>query len=67
MKLLRFGPVGAEKPGALDSSGVIRDLSAHVPDIGYEQLDDSSLDKLRQIDLDACPVAKSSLYWFELH
>jgi len=60
MKLLRFGPLGAEKPGALDSSGVVRDLSAHVPDIGYEQLDDSSLNKLRQIDLSTCPEVESS-------
>ncbi|MDX1432097.1 MAG: fumarylacetoacetate hydrolase family protein [Gammaproteobacteria bacterium] len=33
MKLLRYGPAGIEKPGLLDSKGVIRDLSAHVPDI----------------------------------
>lgn len=32
MKLLRYGPVGQEKPGLLDAEGVIRDLSAHVPD-----------------------------------
>ena len=60
MKLLRFGPVGAEKPGALDSAGAIRDLSGHVSDIGYEQLDDSSLEKLRQIDLLACPKVDST-------
>jgi len=61
MKLLRFGPVGAEKPGALDSAGVVRDLSDHVPTIGYEQLSDSSLDNLRQIDLQACPPVDSSI------
>ena len=33
MKLLRYGPAGAEKPGLLDSEGTIRDLSAHVSDI----------------------------------
>lgn len=61
MKLLRFGPAGAEKPGALDSTGNVRDLSAHIGDIGYEQLDDSSLDKLRKIDLDACPQIDASV------
>ncbi len=61
MKLLRFGPVGAEKPGALDSAGVVRDLSDHVSDIGYEQLDDSSIEKLRQIDLQTCPEVDSSV------
>ena len=28
MKLLRYGPAGAEKPGMLDADGTIRDLSA---------------------------------------
>ena len=27
MKLLRYGPQGAEKPGLLDAGGKIRDLS----------------------------------------
>ena len=29
MKLLRYGPPGGERPGLLDSEGVIRDLSGH--------------------------------------
>ena len=33
MKLLRYGPVGQEKPGMLDAEGRVRDLSAHVADI----------------------------------
>ena len=33
MKLLRYGPVGREKPGILDSQGNIRDLSGVVDDI----------------------------------
>ena len=33
MKLVRFGAPGAEKPGLVDSSGQIRDLSQHVKDI----------------------------------
>jgi len=61
MKLLRFGQLGSEKPGALDSSGVIRDISAHIPEIGYAQLDDSSLAALRQIDLQTCPEVAPSV------
>ena len=38
MKLLRHGPKGAEKPGLLDANGQVRDLSAHVADIGGEML-----------------------------
>ena len=30
MRLLRFGPTGQEKPGMLDTSGTIRDLSGHI-------------------------------------
>ncbi len=61
MKLLRFGESGSEKPGAMDSAGQIRDISAHVSDIGYQQLDDSSLEQLRQIDLAACPVVDATV------
>ena len=38
MKLLRYGPVGREKPGLLDSAGVIRDLSGRIPDLTPDQL-----------------------------
>tara|TARA_B110000503_G_scaffold137118_1_gene220750 strand:+ start:880 stop:1734 length:855 start_codon:yes stop_codon:yes gene_type:complete len=38
MKLLRYGPVGQEKPGLLDKEGNIRDLSAHLSDFTCDQL-----------------------------
>ena len=47
MKLLRYGPKGHEKPGLLDSSGRVRDLSAVVPDIAGDTLLPQSLDRLR--------------------
>ena len=50
MKLLRYGAVGAEKPGLLDDAGLLRDLSAHVSDITGDMLDDASLAKLRALD-----------------
>ena len=50
MKLLRYGPPGEEKPGLLDSTGAIRDLSVVVPDISKSTLLPDSLDRLRQID-----------------
>ena len=34
MKLVRHGPAGAEKPGLIDASGALRDLSGVVADIG---------------------------------
>jgi 2,4-diketo-3-deoxy-L-fuconate hydrolase len=56
MKLLRYGPVGAEKPGLQDDAGNIRDLSGHVDDIAGDVLSDESLAKLRAIDPASLPV-----------
>jgi len=50
MKLLRFGPPGKEKPGLLDASGAIRDLSGVIADINGETLSPASLRKLAKID-----------------
>ncbi|MER7400045.1 fumarylacetoacetate hydrolase family protein [Streptomyces sp. NPDC000151] len=48
MKLLRVGPVGAERPALLDESGTLRDLSGIVPDIDGELLaDETALDRVR--------------------
>jgi len=59
MKLVRFGPAGQEKPGLVDASGQIRDLSGHVPDINGDALSAQSLARLRGIDpasLSAAPA-----------
>jgi 2-keto-4-pentenoate hydratase/2-oxohepta-3-ene-1,7-dioic acid hydratase in catechol pathway len=50
MKLLRYGPAGAEKPGLLDADGVIRDLSGIVPDIAGAVLTPEGLRTLSAID-----------------
>ena len=56
MKLLRFGPMGQEKPGLLDASGTIRDLSGIVDDIAGGTLSDASLAKLRNLDPATLPA-----------
>ena len=56
MKLLRYGPVGQEKPGLLDSAGVIRDLSGIIPDIDPTTLAADSLTRLAKIDPATLPV-----------
>ena len=56
MKLLRYGPPGQEKPGMLDAAGVIRDLSAVVPDIAGAVLSEAGLAKLAAIDPASLPV-----------
>jgi len=58
MKLLRYGPIGAEKPGLLDNAGLLRDLSAHVGDIDGAALDDAKLDRLRALDPNDLPVVE---------
>ncbi|MFF4949617.1 fumarylacetoacetate hydrolase family protein [Streptomyces chattanoogensis] len=48
MKLLRVGPVGAERPALLDESGALRDLSGLVTDINGALLaDDGVLARIR--------------------
>ena len=55
MKLLRYGPVGREKPGLLDASGAIRDLSGHVADITPAALAPDVLARLRAIAPQSLP------------
>ena len=60
MKLLRVGQFGKEKPGALDKSGKIRDLSQHVTDFNPSTLNFETLEKLKKIDLESLPEVPSS-------
>jgi 2-keto-4-pentenoate hydratase/2-oxohepta-3-ene-1,7-dioic acid hydratase in catechol pathway len=56
MKLLRFGPLGEEKPGVLDQEGRIRDLSGLVDDIDGAALSPAALAKLAALNIDNLPV-----------
>jgi 2-keto-4-pentenoate hydratase/2-oxohepta-3-ene-1,7-dioic acid hydratase in catechol pathway len=58
MKLLRYGPMGAEKPGLLDNAGLLRDLSDHVEDINGAALDAATLDRLRALDVSTLPIVE---------
>ena len=59
MKLVRYGPAGAEKPGLLDETGHLRDLSGHIADITGLTLDDASISKLRALDPAGLPLVAS--------
>ncbi len=61
MKLLRYGDAGFEKPGVLDQAGVVRDLSAHIEDIGPEQLEDATLARLAALDFESLPEVPSDV------
>jgi len=50
MKLVRYGAVGQEKPGLIDKSGQLRDLSAHVKDLTGDAFSPASLAKLAGLD-----------------
>ncbi|GJI87219.1 MULTISPECIES: fumarylacetoacetate hydrolase family protein [Duganella] len=50
MKLLRYGPKGQEKPGLIDAEGVLRDLSAVLPDLRAADLGPASLARLAALD-----------------
>jgi len=60
MKLLRYGAPGAEKPGLLDGSGRVRDLSGVVPDIAGQVLRPAGLQALQDLDIEALPVVDGS-------
>jgi 2-keto-4-pentenoate hydratase/2-oxohepta-3-ene-1,7-dioic acid hydratase in catechol pathway len=60
MKLVRYGQLGAEKPGMIDSNGLLRDLSAHVADINGSVLSGASLAPLRALDPASLPVVEGS-------
>ena len=56
MKLLRHGPRGQEKPGALDNDGRVRDLSLLVADFTPEWMAPDKLRALAAIDLHRMPL-----------
>ncbi len=58
MKLLRYGPAGREKPGLLDSAGVIRDLSGRIPDLTPDQISPAKLSTLAAIDQKSLPAVE---------
>jgi 2-keto-4-pentenoate hydratase/2-oxohepta-3-ene-1,7-dioic acid hydratase in catechol pathway len=58
MKLLRYGPVGQERPGLLDDEGQIRSLYPAIGDITPELLGPDSLKVLSAIDPRKLPLVK---------
>lgn len=60
MRLLRYGELGAEKPGVLDADGAIRDLSGHIGDVTPDQLSPANLAKLAAVDTASLPLVSGS-------
>ena len=64
MKLLRYGPRGAELPGILDSQHRIRSLIRHIPDIGPTQISSANLRMLSSIDTNTLPIINGNPFGF---
>ena len=56
LRLVRFGPIGEEKPGLLDDQNQIHDLSAFIEDITPGRLSDEALEEIAEIPLDQIPI-----------
>ena len=56
IRLVRFGPVGEERPGIVDDQDRIHDLSSVIDDITPDQLSDAALDAIAQIPLSQLPI-----------
>ena len=56
MKLVRYGPAGAEKAGLYEGPGRIRDLSGLIPDLAGESLSPASLRSIAATDAADLPL-----------
>lgn len=61
MKLLRFGDVGAERPGLLVEDGAIRDLGGVIGDLAGSTVSLASLEALHAVELDQLPVVEGEV------
>jgi 2-keto-4-pentenoate hydratase/2-oxohepta-3-ene-1,7-dioic acid hydratase in catechol pathway len=59
MKLCRYGKNGYEKPGMIDSQGMLRDLSGVLPNIDQDTISPKGLAKLRKIRPESLPLIKT--------
>ena len=58
MKLARYGRPGAERPGAIDADGKLRDLGRVIKDMTPAALAPAMLKKLRSVNLARLPVVR---------
>lgn len=61
MKLLRYGPLGQESPGILDTEGNIRSLKGIVTDIDGSTLSEEGLQRIQALDINSLPMVNSNV------
>ncbi|MET0359747.1 MAG: fumarylacetoacetate hydrolase family protein [Pararhizobium sp.] len=59
MKFVRYGAEGAEKPGLVDATGAIRDLSGHISDLSGAAIDPDALAELASVDPATLPLVSA--------
>jgi 2,4-diketo-3-deoxy-L-fuconate hydrolase len=59
-KLVRYGAVGAEKPGLIDQAGGIRTLDGIIGDIDADALSTASLARISDLDPTALPLVEGT-------
>jgi 2-keto-4-pentenoate hydratase/2-oxohepta-3-ene-1,7-dioic acid hydratase in catechol pathway len=60
MKLCRYGPKGAEKPGLIDPDGRLRDLSTHIADLTPATVTVEQIERLKDVDPSELPLVKGN-------
>ena len=60
MKLVRYGASGREKPGLIDSEGVLRDLSGQLADLHLPTLGPQGLARLRRLEPATLPRVRGT-------
>ena len=60
MKLVRYGAIGQEKPGLIDKSGQLRDLSAQLKDFSGDAFSPASLAKIAALDPASLPAVSGT-------
>jgi 2-keto-4-pentenoate hydratase/2-oxohepta-3-ene-1,7-dioic acid hydratase in catechol pathway len=61
MKLVRYGEPGRERPGLIDPAGRLRDLSAHICDIGGKSLLPEYLTAVRRASPGTLPIVEGDV------
>ena len=60
MKLVRYGPAGAEKPGLIDAAGRVRDLAGEIAEIDARALAPDALARLAALDPASLPLVEGN-------
>ena len=61
MKFLRVGSLNQEKPAIIDKNAVIRDLSSVVSDLNSNTINQSTLEKIKKINLEKLPKVNENI------